>query len=252
MKLLTFFLLCCFSATVNAAVQVSHFSVSTSVAKPQNRTAQVKAPAVQTKPVTRVAVAAKPKAVANVLNIITRNGFDNLNYCPPGRIVRTNLGLRYDDIKDKQMDVTSLDNILGYNEWTGPRVLWPYKQGFTLFKGFPRTAGAYIAAKFTVPLTSDPLQYQNMWGVESLPGPGVDMVLSEQCGDFSPIPKCSAFNARFDYFRNAVPTAPPLVKCVLIPGVTYHLNIRITNPAVQGPNCNAQTCQFGIQTNHTP
>lgn len=175
--------------------------------------------------------------------------------CPAGRIVSTVLSLRYDGIGRKSMDVTKADNILGYNDWSGPRAEFPWKQGYTIFWGIPRTPGAYIAAEFVVPNNTPTNQWGKLYNTETIPGPGTDWALSKQCGDFSPAAQyCASSNVITGrlYGNYKVPGAPIAAACELRPGERWYMMFRLSNPSAGGQNCNATTCQVGVQNNHNP
>ncbi len=154
----------------------------------------------------------------------------------------------------KIMDVTQADNLFGYYAWSGARLSYPWKNEYTVFE-FPRATGAYIAAKFTVPAGTP----ANQWGVfgnlETLPGPGIDVAISDRCGDFTPSALyCSAddvFGGR-PILKDKLPGYPGVALCSLSPGATYYVNIRLDDPVAGGANCAGNVCKFGIQRNHTP
>lgn len=175
--------------------------------------------------------------------------------CPAGRINTTVLSLRYDGFGRKLMDVTKADNILGYNDWTQALQLFPWKQNYTIFWGFPRTAGAYVAGEFVVPTTTPVNQWGRLQNLETIPGPGTDWALSQQCGDFSPAAQYCAtanvFGGR-PYGTYKLPNAPVTAGCTLRPGERWYMMFRLHNPAAGGHNCTATTCQFGVQNNHNP
>lgn len=236
-----------FSNLAHAGVQVTHFSVASSQ--------RTKAPMKQ---VTRAPAKQKTVKVLqqSVVDHVSFMDFESFA-CPPGRITSTRLGLRYDELKNKQMDITRFDNIMGYNEWTSPIQLWPWKQGFTLFKGWPRTPGAYGSAKYVVPTDRPAHQRTIGWGVESIPGPGIDVSISSTCGNFSPAARyCAESNSRGSgrLVSTKYPTSPVVAACVQVAGREYWYNWRLTNPqgVPTGDNCVANICQFGFQNNHTP
>ena len=177
--------------------------------------------------------------------------------CPPGRLMTTQLSLRYDGLGGsvRNMDVTQADNIFGYNSWTDPRMSFPWKQNYTIFWGFPRTAGAYVAAQFTVPVSTPANQSGILQNLETMPGPGTDWALSQVCGDFSPAAQhCASSNVisgrRYGVYK--LPGLPATAGCDLQAGGTWYMMFRLTNPAAGGQNCFSTTCRFGVQNNHTP
>jgi hypothetical protein len=201
-----------------------------------------------------------PRPFANVtggvvvVDNVSYAGFESLA-CPPGRITTTKLGLQYGNGMDKNMDVTNAENILGYTAWAGPRAAYPFKNGFTLFKGYPRTVGAYIGAKYPVPVGTLPVQWTKLGTNETVPGPGTDHAISAVCGDFSPAARNCAKHGAIggaQLFSTKMYAAPVNAGCVHVTGRDYYLNIRLTNPATASTNCGATTCQFGLQNNHTP
>lgn len=153
------------------------------------------------------------------------------------------------------MDVTQADNIFGYNNWTDARLAFPWKQNYTLFWGFPRTVGSYIAAEFVVPASTPPNQWGRLQNLETIPGPGTDWALSQRCGDFSPAAQyCAASNVITGraYGNYKLPGASVVAACTIRPGERWYLMFRLHNPAAGGQNCNGTTCQFGVQNNHNP
>lgn len=250
MRLLTILLMLCCSLSLtpaSAAVQVTKFQVTTSNPRMQQA---------QTVKKTALARGSVKQAQVSTIDHVSYMGFESLA-CPAGRITSTRLGLRYDELKNKQMDITRFDNIMGYVEWTSPIQLWPWKQGFTLFKGWPRTVGAYWGAKFVVPTDRPANQRTAAWGVETIPGPGIDVAISPVCGDFSPPARyCSSLNSRGSgrLISTKHPTSPVVAACVLVAGREYYYNGRLSNPRGEptGDNCTANVCQFGLQNNHTP
>jgi hypothetical protein len=174
--------------------------------------------------------------------------------CPPGRASSMTLAVQSYTGGRKLMDVTQADNLFGYTAWTAPRLTYPWKNDFTIFD-FPRTAGLYVAAKFVVPMNSNPSQWGAFNNLETIPGPGIDFAISERCGDFTPAsPYCSADDV---YGGRALPRhklpgyAGPAL-CKLTPGGTYYVNIRLDDPAAGGANCIAGLCRVGVQHNHNP
>ena len=150
-------------------------------------------------------------------------------------------------------DVTRFETIWGRAAPAETPVPFPGRQYFAVFKNMQKTG--YIAAKFTVPLTGLPA---NQWGQfshgETLPGPNLTMAVSSECGDFQPE---EASCVRSDQppggllSRWKVPTSAT-TGCTLVPGQTYYVNFKMTNPPATHDDCAGSTCNVTVQSNHTP
>jgi hypothetical protein len=175
--------------------------------------------------------------------------------CPAGRITSMYLAVgSYTGGGRKLVDVTTADNVFGYYTWNSSRLSYPWKNDYTILE-YPRTVGAYTASKFTVPLTTP----NNQWGIfgklATLPGPQFDFSISTRCGDFSPAAQqCFAlqqFN-NGNMLGDRLPGYPAPSLCPLVPGGTYYINGRLSNPTTSVTNCTNNICKVGIQRNHTP
>lgn len=174
--------------------------------------------------------------------------------CPAGRITSTVLSLRYDGFGRKVMDVTSADNVFGYYEWNSPILQFPWKQGFTIFWGLPRTPGTYVAMKFKVPANTPMTTYGRIYKGETSGGPPGDFAISPSCGDFSPQAQyCFRENILTGglYGSYKAPGSAVVAACTLVPGQEYYLNLRITNPSLNHFDCTNTTCKMTIQNNHS-
>ena len=178
--------------------------------------------------------------------------FEPAGSCPAGRIESTMMSWRYDGIGRRIVDVTRAENIWGRGNAGAPTVPFPWMNVFSLFWSFPRNG--YLAAQFDVPLDVPSWSFGMFTHGETIPGPATDMAISARCGDFNPAHEYCQMRGTRAGQRMGTWGLPgfPGVACKLQPGQTYYLNIRLTDPAVEDYFCNAGTCQFSVQHNHTP
>jgi hypothetical protein len=152
------------------------------------------------------------------------------------------------------VDVTKADNVFGQFTWASPAHAFPWDQGYTVFVAMKR--GEYIAAEFTVPITTPPAQRGTIYKGESVPGPANLVAISRNCGSFVPDTGTQFCTARTGSPGQAVMgyrlPAGAGAACVLTPGVRYYLNIKLADPLAVDPNCTATTCRFTLQNNHSP
>ncbi len=171
--------------------------------------------------------------------------------CPAGRQTVADVCYSYGPSNcAANSDVTKFENFLGRSTPTGTPVPFPGKQGFAIFKNMQKTQ--YISMKFVAPTT--PLTSRGqMWKLETTSGPNSDVSISSTCGNFAPVdPKCVVNNVPRGGPAAAwkLPGYSGLAFCPLVPGETYYLNIRQTDPTANIANeCSGSTCNVGMQNN---
>jgi hypothetical protein len=181
------------------------------------------------------------------------DSFEAHDYCPPGRIVTTKVGWRYDGGGTGQIDVTQAKNIWGRDLLASTPIEMPWLQEFAIFWNYPR-GSYYLASQFTLPDNLPLNQHGLFTHAETLSGPPIDTAISETCGDFySSGPKCVTEDVGVGHTFGAwhVDTMSAN-SCTLHAGTTYYLNVRLTDPDVDSPQCGISSCVLNIQTNHTP
>lgn len=185
-------------------------------------------------------------------NAVFLGSFEPAGSCPAGRVESTMMSWRYDGIGRRIIDVTLAENIWGRGNPGAPTVPFPWMNVFSIFWNFPRDG--YVAARFDVPLDVPSWSFGMFTHGETIPGPATDMAISPRCGDFNPAQEYCQMRATRAGQRMGTWGLPgfPGVACKLQPGQTYYLNIRLTDPEVEDYFCNAGTCQFTVQHNHTP
>lgn len=186
-------------------------------------------------------------------NGIFRNGYEEPGACPQGRVTQTVVSWRYDGIGRKVTDVTSADNIWGRSTANAIPIPYPWLNYYVIFWAQPRHS--YIAAQFTVPPWTPPIQSGLFTHGESLPGPATDMAISDQCGDFNPPEDwCLRTDTVIAQRMGAhkLPESSVFAACQLEVGGTYYVNIRLTDPNVVHGQCSGAACQHTVQSNHTP
>lgn len=155
---------------------------------------------------------------------------------PPGRILRTSVGWRYQQDDKTLVDTTQFAQIHRLGKSYSPTP-FPGPNMFVLIYGWP--AGGYLAEEFIAP--PDTGRMGMISHGETFPGPNIDMCISERPGDFT--------NANLDIGpgRGAWKWHQPSVVgwgAPLIPGRTYFLNTRLHDPL-------AIAQVVTLQTNHT-
>jgi len=170
--------------------------------------------------------------------------------CPAGRQTAADVCYHYNlgSSCSLSTDVTQFKNIWGRGSPSDTALEFPGRQGYAVFKNLQKSQ--YIAARFTVPQnlsTSGGKFYRG----ETLPGPGVTMSISQQCGDFSLEYPCQ--RARdvpgTELVRWKNPTASG-GGCELVPGQTYYVNLKVTNPSAEHTDCTGSSCKMTIQNNY--
>ena len=181
----------------------------------------------------------------------------NTDNCPAGRQTIGDICYSYGlgSSCANASDVTKFENIWGRTGPSTPITPFPGAQFFAVIKNLQKTG--YIAAKFTVP-EDLPL---NQWGLfthgETITGPNLTMKVSSQCGDFS-TPIVEPLCLRTDMppgqpmVKWRVPTAAGVVGCTVVPGQTYFVNLKVTDPATTHDDCSGATCKATVQHNHNP
>lgn len=184
-------------------------------------------------------------------NGIYFDGYDSQGDCPRGRIESTMMSWRYDGIGRRIVDVTQAENIWGRAHAGGATVPFPWMNVFAVFWSLPRHG--YVAARFEVPMDMPAWAWGMFTHGETLPGPATDMAISPRCGDFNPSGLFCQMRSTGVGQRMGVWGMPgfPGVACKLVPGQTYYINIRLSDPEVEDYFCNAGACQTTVQHNHT-
>lgn len=184
---------------------------------------------------------------------ILLESFEAHDYCPPGRIITTKVGWRYDGVGAGQIDATQAKSIWGRNTLGSTQVDMPWLQEFAMFWNYPR-ADYYLAAQFTLPENLPLNEHGFFTHAETLSGPPIDTAISETCGDFySSGPKCVTEDVGVGHtFAAWHVDTMSANSCTLHAGTTYYLNVRLTDPDVDSPQCGVYSCVLNIQTNHTP
>lgn len=179
--------------------------------------------------------------------------------CPAGRQTQATVCYNYNMANSAcsaNTDVTSFNNIWGRLSPSDSPIAFPGNQFFAIFKDFNKTQ--YIAAKITVPASGmDPTSFGIITHGETLAGPNLTMSISDKCGDFSPTaPICLTTNTQGGQIgaKWKLSTATQVNGCPLVPGQSYYLNIKATNPTQTNVDCpaNSQLCRLTVQSNHTP
>ncbi len=173
--------------------------------------------------------------------------------CPAGRQTVADVCYSYGPANcANSTDVTKFENFLGRSTPGDTPVVFPGKQGFAIFKNMQKTQ--YIAMKFVAPST--PLNWWGKtWKNSTTAGPNTDSSISSTCGDFQPANQwCSNANVvpggTVAQWKLPAYTGPSF--CPLVPGQTYFLNIRITDPNTTHHDCSGSVCNVGLQNNHNP
>lgn len=176
--------------------------------------------------------------------------------CPAGRQVVADVCYNYSLATNtcaRNVNVTEFANIWGRTSPTGPITPFPGAQFFAIIKNMQKDG--YIAAKFVAGTTLPPDASGMFSHGETIPGPNLTMSISTQCGSFSTPaePICTRTNQGPGSLLTKwkVPTAPG-VACTLIPGQTYYVNLKFTNPPASHFDCTGPVCKATVQHNHTP
>lgn len=130
----------------------------------------------------------------------------------------------------QNVSLTAFENIWGHANPTDTAVLFPGINGSVpAVTNWGKTQ--YIAAKFTAPAgwsgaVFDKLSYSTYFS-----GPHLTMAVSTACGDFAPSnANCVSTDvAGGDSFKKMV-AAPFTNGCPLVPGTSYYINLKMTNP----------------------
>lgn len=195
-----------------------------------------------------LAAAASP---ARADELIFADGHDYAG-CPAGRQIRADIGYRYnltDANVARNVDVTQADNIWGRTAPNGTILEFPWANYFAVIVNLQRDG--YVAALWRVP----PDAIAEITGMfshgETMAGPNVDMSISQYCGDFEP---GHAICLRTNTGPGGILTKykmpePPGFACPLVPGNSYFVNIRMTNPDAMHHDCDGATCTVTIQNN---
>ncbi|HEU4663595.1 MAG TPA: hypothetical protein VFS55_06165 [Dokdonella sp.] len=182
-----------------------------------------------------------------------RDNFETADSCPIGRVENTVVAWRYDGAGRRTIDVTQAENLWGRIISDASPVPFPWLQSFAVLWSMPRDG--YIAAAFDVPEAVDLATWGKFTHGETLPGPATDMAISRWCGDFNPPePGCSFRGTTTGQAMSVYKRIGAIVNvaCVVEPGETYYVNVRVTDPEVVNGQCTASTCRTTIQHNHTP
>lgn len=170
--------------------------------------------------------------------------------CPAGRQTVGNLFYPPSQTLRNNVDLTLWDNIWGHNSTTDPVVPWPGFPGSNpVIKNFDKTQ--YVAAKLHVPAD---LGYQGFYkNISYNGGPNLTMSISETCGDFTPTQSAClredipSGDQGMVYWRQATGTN---FYCHLDANTDYYVNIKLTDPTADGPNCTPSgTCYVHVQNN---
>ncbi|MGH8171934.1 MAG: hypothetical protein ACREPX_02225 [Rhodanobacteraceae bacterium] len=171
--------------------------------------------------------------------------------CPAGRQTVGNIFYPPSQTLRNNVDLTMWDNIWGHNTTTDPQVPWPGFPGSNpVIKNFNKTG--YVAAKFHVP--SNAVGYQGFYkNISYNGGPNLTMSISPNCGDFAPTQiaclkeNVPAGDQGMVYWRQANGTN---FYCHIDTDTDYYLNIKLTDPTADGPNCAPSgTCYAHVQNN---
>ena len=161
-------------------------------------------------------------------------------------------------------DVTEFSNIWGRTSASGKAMPFPGDQSTVFFKSFDKTK--YVSAKIVVPSTGLTAANHGIFTHGgSNGGPNLTVAISELPGNFTPVnSQCLITNGNPESIVGAwkiTPTSggPSPIRngCPLVPGHTYYLNIKATNPAAKNFSCNGvggtgKLCTISVISNHTP
>ena len=182
-------------------------------------------------------------SISGTTDVVFNEGFDG-DTCPSGRINRSTISYGSGGTRSNA-DVTLFENIWGHAGSSDPALPWPGYPGTSpILEDFTRDG--YVAAKFHT-LAILPPTINGFFKSPSYPGgPNIDFAISEQCGDFYPDQSgCLASNTSqgdspLVYWR----VTSGAFYCILQPDTDYYINIRLTDPPTNDPNCDDQhdTC----------
>jgi hypothetical protein len=186
--------------------------------------------------------------------VASTGGGDNDN-CPSSPLTRlTTSSISYVPSSGTRagVNMTVWDNIWGNATSTDPTIPFPGRSNSQpSILSFGRTQ--YLAAKFTVPAGMVNNTYGWISHTEYNYGTDLTVAISSSCGDFAPSnPACKAVTQSGQLL---VPwsVATPATFCPVVPGQTYFLNIKMTDPSLPGDGCNATSCVVGTSNNlHIP
>lgn len=189
--------------------------------------------------------------------VVASTGGGNNDNCPSTPLTRITTGsVSYVPSSGTRTNVnmTSWDEIWGHATSTDATVPFPGRPNSQpSLLGFPKTG--YLAAKFTVPAGAVINTYGWISHTEYNYGQDLTASISTNCGDFAPSnPSCLAVTSSG---QNLVPWAvsTPASFCPVVPGQTYFLNIKMTDPSRPSDTCapSATSCVIGTSNNiHVP
>jgi hypothetical protein len=186
-------------------------------------------------------------------NGIFRDGYDEPGSCFAGRATMTVVSWKYNGSGRRNIDVTQAENIWGRWDAGQTPTAFPWLNVFALLWALPRHN--YVAAEFTIPEGTYPLQWGLLNHGATSGGPPMDVSISTQCGDFNPPePFCSKRNVMpgENMIGYKLPAYPGIAFCSLTTSGPYYINLRVSDPNVDHPDCPGAACKFNIQNNHTP
>jgi hypothetical protein len=188
--------------------------------------------------------------------VASTGGGDNDN-CPSSPLTRlTSSSISYVPSSGTRagVDMRVWENIWGHATSTDTTTQFPGRPNSQpTILSFGKTQ--YLAAKFTVPVGTANNTYGWISHTEYNYGQDLTAAISTTCGDFAPANPACMIAAQSG--QNLVPwaVATPATFCPVVPGQTYFLNIKMTDPSRQSDTCapTATSCVIGTSNNiHFP
>lgn len=169
--------------------------------------------------------------------------------CPAGRQTQAELcyNVNMSSGTCTTQAVTTFQAVYGKGTPSGTTVPFPGVNADVVYRNLRKDQ--YIALEFTVPTSGLEGASGKVSKGETLPGPLLDGTISEQCGQFEPVQPADAscaFKRRgFSRALAAWGVNAEGANCNLVPGKTYFLNLRISDPfSLPNPlDCSGNTCR---------
>ena len=169
--------------------------------------------------------------------------------CPAGRLANTPIYYPNSGQGTRpNVSVTSWDSVWGYRNATDTLHPWPGVSGSSpVLMNFIR--GRYLAARFTVPTTAAPTLFGFLNHGTYLAGPPLTMSISQSCGNFNPTAtRCYIENRGAGESMVSWVTSENPNRCILTPGQSYYVNVKLTDPNAVNTACNSTSCNVAINS----